>query len=375
MKTGLVFSGGGARGAYEVGVWKALDELGIKCDVVTGTSIGSINGALYVTGCLDEAIKLWENCNFKMVFSEDFEYNSKKDTKKVILKYIKSVKTGGIEPNNLVENLKECIDIEKFYNSNIDYGLTTVLFPKMKAVELVKNKIPKDKLIDYIMASATVFPFFKIKEINNEKYVDGGFKNSIPSDIALSLGAEKLIVVDISLAKKKIKTKYSPKEVINIKPNNKVGSMLTFDSNTAKRNIKYGYNDTMKKFNKFYGTKYTFKNISRYYENNIIFNSLDEFIKVLEYLGSKFNIEDEIIYNIPTFNKKLEKKYYSFNNINKIIKVKEFNKLISSKDRIIYFYYLISTNNVTNLNKFKKIFNKEYKSAYYLYNNIKRDQK
>ena len=59
MKQALVLSGGGARGAYQIGVWKALEELNIKCNIVTGASIGSINGALYTQGALKEAEKLW----------------------------------------------------------------------------------------------------------------------------------------------------------------------------------------------------------------------------------------------------------------------------------------------------------------------------
>lgn len=49
-KTGLVLGGGGSRGAYELGVWKALRELGIEIQVVVGTSIGAINGALVAPG-------------------------------------------------------------------------------------------------------------------------------------------------------------------------------------------------------------------------------------------------------------------------------------------------------------------------------------
>ena len=44
----VVLSGGGARGAYEAGVWKALRKLHIKYDIVTGTSIGAINGFMMV---------------------------------------------------------------------------------------------------------------------------------------------------------------------------------------------------------------------------------------------------------------------------------------------------------------------------------------
>ena len=59
MKTGLVLSGGGSTGAYQMGVMKALQELNIKCDIVVGTSIGSINGAMYVSNSLDKAEEMW----------------------------------------------------------------------------------------------------------------------------------------------------------------------------------------------------------------------------------------------------------------------------------------------------------------------------
>ena len=47
---GLVLAGGGARGSYQVGVWRALDEMGWTAGVVTGTSVGCLNGAIYVLG-------------------------------------------------------------------------------------------------------------------------------------------------------------------------------------------------------------------------------------------------------------------------------------------------------------------------------------
>ena len=50
MKRALVFSGGGAKGSYEIGVWKATKRLNMKFDIVTGTSIGAINGAMYAIG-------------------------------------------------------------------------------------------------------------------------------------------------------------------------------------------------------------------------------------------------------------------------------------------------------------------------------------
>ena len=57
-KTALVLSGGGSRGAYEIGVWKALKGLRIRIDLVTGTSVGAINGALVAQRDLRIAEKL-----------------------------------------------------------------------------------------------------------------------------------------------------------------------------------------------------------------------------------------------------------------------------------------------------------------------------
>lgn len=370
MKTGLVFSGGGARGAYQVGAWKALDKLGIKSDVVAGTSIGSINGALYVQGSLEEAEKLWKQLDFNMVFDEDFDYDKKTDYKKVIIKYLKSIKSGGIEPSNLYNNLKNCISIDKFYNSNINYGLTTVLYPKLKLIELTKENMDKDKLVDYLIASATVYPVFKIKEIEHQKYIDGGVKNAIPMDMALNLGAERLIVIDISITKSKVKSNIKPKELIVIKPNNKIGSVLKFDSYVARRNIKYGYNDVMKKFNKLDGKKYSFRNAFKYYKNDNFFKDKNEYMLILEYLGKNFNIDDSLIYNIPTYNKKLINILNKLekNSIIQITNIKDIKNLINARERIIYIYHLLLNNNINSINKIKKIFNKEYKAAYYLYN-------
>ena len=68
QKTALVLSGGGSRGAYEAGVWQALTELGVKIDIVTGTSVGAINGAMVVQGELEPTVKLWKEIETHMVF-------------------------------------------------------------------------------------------------------------------------------------------------------------------------------------------------------------------------------------------------------------------------------------------------------------------
>ena len=69
----IALEGGGAKGAYEVGVWRALDEADVRFDAVAGTSVGALNGAMRVMGELEQALRLWENIRFSQVFDADDE--------------------------------------------------------------------------------------------------------------------------------------------------------------------------------------------------------------------------------------------------------------------------------------------------------------
>ena len=68
MKKAIVLSGGGSKGAYQIGVWKALRKLNIKYDLITGTSVGALNAALMTQKDYYRAIWLWYNLNFNIVF-------------------------------------------------------------------------------------------------------------------------------------------------------------------------------------------------------------------------------------------------------------------------------------------------------------------
>ncbi|MBQ9938060.1 MAG: patatin-like phospholipase family protein, partial [Oscillospiraceae bacterium] len=61
MKRAIVLGGGGSRGGYHIGVWKALRELGIDYQMVTGTSVGALNGAIMAQNDFESAVKMWEN--------------------------------------------------------------------------------------------------------------------------------------------------------------------------------------------------------------------------------------------------------------------------------------------------------------------------
>ena len=358
MKTGLVLSGGGSTGAYQMGVMKALQELNIKCDIVVGTSIGSINGAMYVSNSLDKAEEMWNKLNFKSVFSENIKYESQKDEFDVIKKYIKVATKGGIEPNNLKQNLIENIDLDKFYNSDIDYGLTTVSFPSLKTLKLTKKEIKREELFDYIIASSTVFPVFKLKNINNKRYIDGGVRDTMPYDLAIKMGADKLIIVNTSYFFKYAKI---PKKIVDkydvkiIRPKNKTGPSLMFEAKQSMKNIKYGYNDTMKLYGKLYGNKYTFKSMIDNQELNII-----------EYLGKTFKLDDTRIYTLNEYYKKINASFDK-TKLKKTSNIETLRKSLNSQERIRFIYDKINSNKIKEINVIKRLFHREYLCAMYLY--------
>ena len=72
----IALEGGGAKGAYQIGVWKALDEAGIKFNAVSGTSVGALNGALMCMGDLEKAIALWCDIRLSDIINMDEEANA-----------------------------------------------------------------------------------------------------------------------------------------------------------------------------------------------------------------------------------------------------------------------------------------------------------
>ena len=368
MKTAVVLSGGGAKGSYQLGVWKALRELHIKYDIVTGTSIGALNGVFMCENSYFKAKRIWRRLNLEYLFNELPKSNKEID----ILKLFGGnfIKNGGMDIKKIESILEDNVNKRKFYNSKIDFGLITYNFTTKKPLILSKEKIPSDKLIDYLMASATCYPAFKMKDIDGDKYIDGGYYDNLPVELAIELGAESLIIVDLGAPgfKKKINNKI---DSIVIKPKNNISFFLNFDEKTAKINVKFGYNDTLKAFKKLDGNKFTFKKntISTYYLNNkdnLLDTTEKKFLTSIEELGKIFKLDESKIYSLHNFIKELNKKIETEGSLDKntIKSIKGLTKKINSKTLILYFLSNLENNKKTT--KLSKIFSKEYKLARYL---------
>lgn len=407
----LVLSGGGSKGSYQIGVWKALRKLHIKPEIVTGTSIGAVNGIMVVQNQFHKAQRLWENLNFEQLFNVDLENET--DKKEVYLTYIKEfIKNKGMSTDKIENFINEAINAKKFYNSKINYGLVTFNLSELKPNELLKKDIKPEKLKEYVLASATCFPAFKIKNINEEQFIDGGYYDNLPINLAIDMDAKEIIAVDLNEIGLKQKVKDKSIKIKYISPKNDLGSFLIFDSNQAKKNIKYGYNDTLKMYNKLDGNKYTFKYNHLYknykkiswefnnllkelfennednkniYDNFIKYSQFNKLLKkeiedriiineTIEFLGDIYNLDDTKIYHIKEFNKLILKnnKEYKVSKISiKNIKSDDFEGIINSKLLVKYIYNHLIEKSYTyeirkDLCRLASLFPKEFLGAMYI---------
>lgn len=406
-KLGLVLSGGGAKGAYEIGVYLALKKLHKKIDIVTGTSIGAINGMFVTQKDLRGALKLWKNISFKTIYDEE-EFPAKEDEKlsKIYMQYAKGfINEGGLDIYKMKDIFDKYFKPHKFFSSNIDYGLVTYNFSKNKPVLKTKKDLTKDNIKDYILASASCYPAFKPYLIDNEMFIDGGYYDNLPINLAIDLGATEIIAVDLRAIGFKKNVKDKTVDITYIAPRNKIGSFLVFDKNQAKKSIKFGYNDTMKLFNILDGNKFTFKkynlikNYNKYIDSyektlKVLFKNTDNkiltklfetemfkgilnnktlynnFNNLIEEAGRIFNFDEANIYNIKSYNKGLQNALSNTETIelDKIahkIKNKKIEDIIDRRKIVKYFYNQIEKDKV--LYKYILLFTNEFLVALYIY--------
>lgn len=257
MKRAIALCGGGTKGAYELGAWKALRELGIPYQIVTGTSIGAINGALMAAGDFEQACELWDTIEMENVMADGLNltttiegmYNQREAIRPFLKKYVKN-KGADISP--FIEFIDRTVDEERVRASGRDYGLVTVQVTPIKPLELTLNEIPQGKLKDFIMASASVFPVFPMQKIDGVTYLDGCYYDNLPVDLALKMGAEEVIAVDLHTSPSHPNYVNKP-YVTYITPSRPLGTILNFDRKVLDDNVRLGYYDTMKAFGRMAG--------------------------------------------------------------------------------------------------------------------------
>ena len=248
----LVLAGGGARGSYQVGVWRALSELGWKPDLITGTSVGSLNGAMFALDLYETARAMWLT-----IRSQDVMELPEQDADLSELhRFLREVvRQGGMDVTPLEEIVERVLDEDALRASPIDFGLVTVEQRGLRPCELPLKDIPRGKVKDYLLASAACFPALRAHSIDGVNYLDGGYRDNMPTALAQKMGADELLCVDLEGVGITRPNRTGLPTTL-IKSYWELGDILHFDPDTARRNMELGYYDTRRAMGYLRGCAY-----------------------------------------------------------------------------------------------------------------------
>ena len=247
----LVLAGGGAKGSYHVGVYRALQQLGWVPDIITGASVGALNGVLFTMGKVQEAEDIWRT----MELHDVLELPATTEKQELYNFFMDVVRSGGLNVEPLGETIDRYIDEDAARHSPIRFGLVMTELSTMRSIRCPIEEIPAGQLKDYMLASSACFPALRPREIDGVKYIDGGWRDNMPLDLAKDMGAEELLGVDIDgVGITRPNTTGLPTQIIRSHWN--LGPTLDFDPQRAARNIALGYFDTLRLFGRCGGTAY-----------------------------------------------------------------------------------------------------------------------
>jgi NTE family protein len=185
----LVLPGGGGRGAYQVGVVKALMEHGIEFDFAFGTSIGGLNATLLAQGGLERMIEIWSQIRARDIFHLP--------SASMIGRLVLGHKLGLMDNSPLEEILRREADLQKLKASRTKVGLcATDLCSLETRLFTIDEIMSTNELIDVLMATSAIPMAFPPRHIRGHGlWIDGGLVRNTPMETAIHMGADEIFMV------------------------------------------------------------------------------------------------------------------------------------------------------------------------------------
>ncbi|MDQ6423057.1 patatin-like phospholipase family protein [Paenibacillus sp. LHD-117] len=260
---GLALEGGGAKGAYHMGVLKAYLEMGHTFDAVVGTSIGAINGAVIAQGDFEQGYRLWEKLDARLIFDlSDEEYHllmrRKLDTnalRHLASRTRKLIASRGMNTRKMRQLIASIVDEDRLRGSTADFGLVTVSLTDRAPLELYKDDIPQGRLADYLMASAA-FPGFQPTVIDDKAYIDGGLYDNCPINMLARKGYKHAVAIRTLGLGITRKVEYPDIAVTTIAPSEPLGGTMSFNPDAIRRSLDMGYYDAIRHLKGLQGRVY-----------------------------------------------------------------------------------------------------------------------
>ena len=229
--------GGGGKGSYQIGVWKAIRELGLEkwITAVSGTSVGALNAALFAKGDFEKAYQLWTEIDTGLILAEpdsngEFVSLFSQRNLKVLIEQ-------ALRGNGWSRTCRKCFVTCKAVDrpSVVYYDILSLADSEYRR--------------DILLASSALPVIFDTVRLNGEEFTDGGFRgDNTPVFPLLDQGLDWIIIVHLS---RKWTTKqdkgFSDERMIHITPSEDLGNvfdgLLDFESEHTIERIRLGYLD------------------------------------------------------------------------------------------------------------------------------------
>ncbi len=299
--TGLVLSGGGGKGSYQIGVLKALMEKNLLSDVgaVSGVSIGAVNGVLFAMGNVDTMYKVWDDIDMDVVFSFDLNL---------------AIEQGYLFSRDEMDRLMDkYMDFQAISESPLDLfcGVCRVEEEQYYPEYMQLNAKSPEEIKQILMASTAMPVVYEPVLINGKNYRDGGIKDNEPIRPLYDLGIRKFIVIGLNSQKIFNAAKYPDAEFIVIYPSHDLGDLINGTLN---------FEDSAKEFRSSLGYKDGLRAVRTKFEKNETYIRLEEQLARNDYLeiinqmhvAATYNrLNTSVSANIDYF-KKIEEQYKDY---------------------------------------------------------------
>lgn len=248
---GLVLSGGGAKGSYQIGVWKAMKELGIESWIggISGASIGALNAALFACGDYKMAETAWTEVDLLSVFDTEWTLLDGKEgtfSREEMLTLIRRY----VQFSKLMTRKEPVICSVSRLLSNDQYrsSIQGLMGETVYAGEYMHIDGRTAEMVESVLLASSALPFvYEPVEINGAYYRDGGLTDNVPIQPLYDLGYRKIILIGLKAEMKRMEAAYPDVEFLSIYPSYPLGDLFRGTLNFQPRHIKaceqLGYKD------------------------------------------------------------------------------------------------------------------------------------
>ena len=299
---GLVLSGGGGKGAYQVGVLKALAENGVLDDVtaISGASIGAVNAMLYAMEDIELMYKAWEEIEMETIFDVNLEMLSQN-------RYYFS-------RDEMLSMISKYIDFEKIKSGKYTiYNSIAKIVPGQEAMEVEYRRLQDydEETIKKILLASTALPIiYEAVEIDGNYYRDGGICDNTPIQPLYDAGIRQFIVIGLSRGTYDF-SKWPDADFILINPSQDIGSSILGTINFTDYAIEYremlGYKDGLRSIRTKFHPDETYIKM----ESILAANDYNEILMQLRVNHTYQQASNRINTNISKF-EELAKKYENY---------------------------------------------------------------